>query len=422
MNAKKAIYLMQQLGGEVGLGDLISMTGLGGGESVATMVDPSMISTDTTSRKLFAAISKSDLAAVKLLISSGADVLAIRNGSMHWGGANNPTTVTAVGLSCHLGLLEILKCLCKHGGLAHLCARNSHGMSNMHLAVIGGHLPIMQWLYENGVHTHHGSIDNHWMTPLHDAVQIGRLDLCEWLLKHGAEPSISLPQKKDATHPLGTACTYGHLEIAKLLYASGAQADVTARDKDGYASLHRAKNASVMQWLLENGAAGQINSAAGSSSETKKNAMILQRLRKMSPNIGLAAAAAMGGDHGVQHEMTPLGICTMALKHPQLAKEAPEKIALLKKWGARLKSPPVLGIEIRCQAFASQGNLRGVIAAIRQGANILYEDPQYQITSFWAAANGGKMVYLCDCLSFFLLVLIVLIALILLLIVQVIVN
>jgi hypothetical protein len=285
----------------------------------------------------------------------------------------------------------------------------------MHLAVIGGHLHIMQWLYENGVHTHHGSIDNHWMTPLHDAVQIGRLDLCEWLLKHGAEPSISLPQKKDARHPLGTACTYGHLEIAKLLYASGAQADVTARNKDGYTSLHRAKNASVMQWLLENGAAGQINSAAGSSSETKKNAMILQRLRKMSPNIDLAAA--MGGDHGVQHEMTPLGICTMALKHPQIAKEAPEKIALLKKWGARLKSSPVLGIEIRCQACASQGNLRGVIAAIRQGANILYEDPQYQITSFWAAANGGKMVYLCDCLSFFLLVLIVLIALILLLIV-----
>ena len=79
MNAKTAINMMQQLGSEVGLGDLISMMGLGGGESVATMVDPSMISTDTASRKLFAAISKSDLAAVKLLISSGADVLAIRN-------------------------------------------------------------------------------------------------------------------------------------------------------------------------------------------------------------------------------------------------------------------------------------------------------------------------------------------------------
>ena len=127
----------------------------------------------------------------------------------------------------------------------------------------------------------------------------------------------------------------------------------------------------------------------------------------MSPNTGSAAAAATGGDHGVQREMTPLGICTMALKYPQLAKEAPEKIALLKKWGARLKPPPVLGIEIRCQAYASQGNLRGVIAAIRQGANILYEDPQYQITSFWAAASGGKWVYLCDCLSLFLLLVLI---------------
>ena len=63
--------------------------------------------------------------------------------------------------------------------------------------------------------------------------------------------------------PFLTAIEKNHLDIAKILFANGASADISIPDNLGRRPLHMACRVDTLRWLYKNGAAGDLNIESG---------------------------------------------------------------------------------------------------------------------------------------------------------------
>ena len=93
---------------------------------------------------------------------------------------------------------------------------------------------------------------------LEDAARQGDLQQVQWLIARGA--SVNTRTTSWGSTPLAAAAACGHVEVAQVLIACGA--NVRAVDEDGATALHRAARAGhsdVVRLLIEKGA--DINAA-----------------------------------------------------------------------------------------------------------------------------------------------------------------
>jgi ankyrin repeat protein len=100
--------------------------------------------------------------------------------------------------------------------------------------------------------------DNHGNTPLHNASYHNSVATVKILLAHkGCKEALKL-RTTEGDSALDYACSNGHVEVAKLLVAGGA--DINAQDSRGWGPLHNActkynsKSLELVEFLLESGA------------------------------------------------------------------------------------------------------------------------------------------------------------------------
>jgi ankyrin repeat protein len=118
---------------------------------------------------------------------------------------------------------------------ANANAADTGGLTPLLLASERGHIDVVVALLDCGADPLRPT---YWsnQTPLHLASRGGHLDVVRLLLDLGAAP-----HRLEGFYqtPLHLACASGHLEVVRLLLES-EEADVTARDADGYTALHHA--------------------------------------------------------------------------------------------------------------------------------------------------------------------------------------
>ena len=135
----------------------------------------------------------------------------------------------------------------------------------------------MEYLFANGATEDVCRPDNHWMTCVHEAATNGNLDVLMWCLDRGAATCIRWPNKLSGNTPLLTAIEKNHLDIAKILFANGASADISIPDNLGRRPLHMACRVDTLRWLYKNGAAGDLNIESKRSSDQDKHNLKLNR-------------------------------------------------------------------------------------------------------------------------------------------------
>lgn len=100
--------------------------------------------------------------------------------------------------------------------------------------------------------------DTHGNTPLHNASYHNSVASVKLLLAQiGSKEALTLRTCEGDT-ALDYACSNGHLEVAKVLVAAGA--DINAQDERGWGPLHNSctkftsKSLELVEFLLESGA------------------------------------------------------------------------------------------------------------------------------------------------------------------------
>ena len=136
---------------------------------------------------LYFAVRRGHLAAAKLLIERGADVIV---GSNYWG-----DLLTIAAGKLRVDLMTLL--------LAHGANPNStfHGESVLHVAVKYGCLGCVKVLVEAGADVNAPTYDYDTRTPIHLAIRYGYPEVADYLMAHG----VVLPKPESITAKLAAA-------------------------------------------------------------------------------------------------------------------------------------------------------------------------------------------------------------------------
>ena len=136
---------------------------------------------------LYFAVRRGHLAAAKLLIERGADVIV---GSNYWG-----DLLTIAAGKLRVDLMTLL--------LAHGANPNStfHGESVLHVAVKYGCLGCVKVLVEAGADVNAPTYDYDSRTPIHLAIRYGYPEVADYLMAHG----VVLPKPESITAKLAAA-------------------------------------------------------------------------------------------------------------------------------------------------------------------------------------------------------------------------
>jgi ankyrin repeat protein len=178
-----------------------------------------------------------ELGNVERLLAHGAEV-----------NAKNSSGMTPLHLAAGNGHKDVAELLLAHG--AEVNAKNSSGMTPLHLAAGNGHKDVAELLLAHGAEVNakdnfgntplhcatipetgvmqlllaHGADVNakeiYGFTPLHYQALCGREDSAKVLLSHGADVNA---KNKEGRTPLDCATDYGHVHVVELLLASGAK-------------------------------------------------------------------------------------------------------------------------------------------------------------------------------------------------------
>ena len=157
------------------------------------------------------AAQRGDLATVRVLLRSGADVNAAQNSGMsalHWAAQQNDAPV-----------IEILL----YAGANTEATTRLGGYTPLHLAGRAGHAPALDALLSGGaevdVFTTTGA------TALHFAASSGHAVAIETLIRHGA--NINVTTQSDAQTPLMWATASNRLDAIQILLEAGADPSLT---------------------------------------------------------------------------------------------------------------------------------------------------------------------------------------------------
>jgi ankyrin repeat protein/outer membrane lipoprotein-sorting protein len=188
---------------------------------------------------LFKAFGAGDMARVRSLVETGADVNA------HGEGGMTPLHEAAV-----TARPEMVELLLQHG--ADPNSRRDSGATPLMEATQNLNMRVARLLLDGGADVN--AATKKGTTTLHFAAAHGQLALIELLLQHGANVNA---RDGDGWTPLGAAAGFAHPRIARLLVAKGA--DVNVADKRGYTPLHGAVGAATE--ASDNGSAAEVADA-----------------------------------------------------------------------------------------------------------------------------------------------------------------
>lgn len=161
-----------------------------------------------TPEAFLGAVAEGDIPHVKLFLEAGIDPAV-----------KSSTGRTALWIATERRQLEVLKTLLA-GGVApndQNAPTGEGGKSIVFEAVDTGDAAFVRALVEAGADAK--KANDYEMPPLAEAARVGNLEMCQILLKGGADPNAA---------PAGFPLLYGpvnegHLEVVRLLLASGAK-------------------------------------------------------------------------------------------------------------------------------------------------------------------------------------------------------
>jgi ankyrin repeat protein len=184
------------------------------------------------------------------------------------------------------------------------------------LAAGGGDVPVLELLVAHGA-----DVDHSWATdgasPLYSILTWADTPVgVRWLLEHGADPDAVFAGNGET--PLHVAARRWGADVARLLVDRGA--DVARRRADGrtpYAVAELNGNRAVADWLLEQGASGDLSevdrlvAACSRGDRASADAMLTARpglRREIGPeHHGALLRAAERGDNGALETMLACG-------------------------------------------------------------------------------------------------------------------
>ncbi|KAJ5769019.1 hypothetical protein N7520_003578 [Penicillium odoratum] len=181
------------------------------------------------------ACSEGQLEIAKMLLRAGADV-------------ENATNKGQILISFAIGNLEIVKLLLENG--ADIESAEDDGWNALHFACNGGYLEVMRLLLDAGADIH--ATTNDGTTALIITCRQGHLEMAKLFLGNGANIEAAT---NDGTTALITACCNGHLEVVRLLLDTGADISAATKD-DGTTALNTAcrnGHLEVVRLLLDTG-------------------------------------------------------------------------------------------------------------------------------------------------------------------------
>ena len=181
----------------------------------------------------FEAVRTGDRKAVDEALAADPSVLAARD-------SRGRSAIVAAAYDGHPRLAE------------HLAERVGRGGLSPFEAAIVGDTVVVKRKLDSGFELDDASDDGY--TALHLAAYFGRLEVARLLLERGADPN-AVAQNDSRVTPLHSAVSARHRDLAGLLLALGASANVV--QKGGYTPLHSAAHngdEAIVDLLLLRGA------------------------------------------------------------------------------------------------------------------------------------------------------------------------
>jgi ankyrin repeat protein len=207
--------------------------------------------TSLTSISLHFAAMKNYVEIAKLLIEKGVDVNAKAE--------LNAIGYTPLDLAIKLDYVELVHLLLENGAKPTTAKEN---LKIFYWAAEKGHLEILNLLLESEPAFNLNIMDYNGFTLLALAAKQGHVAVASLLLAKGADPNMPT---EDGFTPLHWAADNGHLELVNILLDKGANLHAAA-NQDGFMPLHLAvdqNHISVTKLLLDKGADPSIGDHDG---------------------------------------------------------------------------------------------------------------------------------------------------------------
>jgi hypothetical protein len=135
------------------------------------------------------------------------------------------------------GKLAPVKFLVERGDGIDINAKDSHGLTALHVSIASKTTPITDFLLSQAS-INVNELEENKQTPLHLACFLGDLEIVQKLVGRGA--NVNSNDGLNGT-PLHMACHKGHAKVAEFLIGHGAKLDICSNE-DGSTPLHIASS------------------------------------------------------------------------------------------------------------------------------------------------------------------------------------
>ena len=162
------------------------------------------------------AAKEGDIEAIRMLVSTGADVNEAQGDGMtglHWAALTGSAEIAAVLIDAGADISAVTRI---------------GGHTPLHVASRAGYAPVVQALLTAGARSN--EVTSTGVTPLHFAAAAGSADAVQLLLHHGAEPNAREPEWGQT--PLMFAAAADRADAIPVLITGGADPSITARVLD----------------------------------------------------------------------------------------------------------------------------------------------------------------------------------------------